>query len=215
MRATTAALVAARHPAVPIARHFGPAPYRSNRVERAREPLLNQGMRPAYQPVPAHVKADHHLQRQVGRARDQPVGIVQRERDRLFDEDVLARIHYRQRHFGVIPCRNAHPDSLHIGASQQLPGLGITPRNTVAFPGAMETSGVDIGECDHFDGGQVAQNAKMLLFDHVSAADHPKSYRAGMRPAIGPARRAADRKAGSAPDRSPLCWKAVRSEAAP
>src|SRR5205823_14238411 len=75
--------------------------------------------RPLHEPVAAEVEADEHLERRARGALRDPVGLLERRRDRLLQEEVLAGVERGDRELGVRGRRRADGDRVDATVAEQ------------------------------------------------------------------------------------------------
>ena len=117
------------------------------------------------------LQADADLDvRVVARRGDQPVGLGDRVRDRLLDQDADARLQAVDRRRDVLVVRGAHVHDVGAHLVQQLPVAG-EPRNAVPAGRGRDPRRVDVADADQVDADQFVD--RLQVDDgHVPASDH-------------------------------------------
>jgi hypothetical protein len=119
----------------------------------------------------AHVEADSHHPARPRRAREHSVAIVQRGREGLLDEHVLAGLQCREGDLRVLRRRHAHRDHLDFGVCEQCLPVAQAGRDPEPGGDRRDTCRVDVCGGDDSGVGDVAQRRQVQLGRGEPTAD--------------------------------------------
>jgi hypothetical protein len=128
-------------------------------------------------PVAAEVVADEHPERRARGALDDPVGLLERRRERLLEEEVLARVERGDRELGVRGRRRADRDRVDRAvAEQRLDVDRACPGPAPSGLGRALRRGVR--DRDDLDLRHVPERRQVPVERDVPAADDPEAHAA-------------------------------------
>jgi choline dehydrogenase len=153
-------------------------PYGVDRFNDAERAALNVFTRAADQPMPAHVEAHQDPHVVPARELDHLVGMNHFESDRLFDEDMAARLDHRRRDFEVRGGRNQHADHVGRARPNQRRWIGEDVLDFIARSHASRLPFVHVGERGHSGALDFAKRGHVLELADFAASDQadPKCF---------------------------------------